>query len=77
MNPQIKRILKWAVIGAIVGASIDWFVSSGESMGVRICLGLMIAGGGGVTGALVCAMFTADDTDHGPIGAPRKDDHPS
>ena len=68
MNPQIKRIVRWAEIGAVVAFLIDLAVSSGETFGVRVCLGFMVAGAGAVTGALLCAMFTADDTDdaHAP-----------
>jgi hypothetical protein len=60
MNPQIKRILRWAAYGAAVAFVIDWFISSNEILSIRICFGLMVAGAGAVTGALLCANFTAD-----------------
>jgi FtsH-binding integral membrane protein len=60
MNSQLKKILRWALYGAVVAFVIDWFISSNEILSIRICFGLMVAGAGAVTGALLCANFTAD-----------------
>ena len=60
MNAQIKRILRWALGGAAVAFIIDWIISSDQILSIRICFGLMVAGAGAVTGALLCANFTAD-----------------
>ena len=61
MNAQIKRILRWALGGALIAFFIDWFISSDQILSIRICFGLMVAGAGAVTGALLCANFTADE----------------
>jgi hypothetical protein len=61
MNAQIKRILRWALVGAVVAFVIDWFIASDQILSIRICFGLMVAGAGAVTGALLCANFTADE----------------
>ena len=61
MNAQMKKILRGALYGAVVAFVIDWFISSGEILSIRICFGLMVAGAGAVTGALLCANFTADE----------------
>ena len=62
-SAQVKRIVKWAAICAVGGAVANLFFSSGESTGIRVCFALMVAGAGAVTGALLCANFTADDSD--------------
>jgi len=62
-SAQVKRIVKWALIGALVGAIANFWLSSGESTGIRVCFALMVAGAGAVTGAMLCANFTADDSD--------------
>jgi hypothetical protein len=60
---QVRRIVKWAAGCAIVGFVANWWLSSGEATGIRVCFGLMVAGAGAITGALLCANFTADDSD--------------
>ena len=69
MNPQIKRILKWAFFGFCIAAFIDVLISGGESFSIRVCFALMVGGAGAVTGALLCANFTADDEEHVNVGA--------
>ena len=56
-------IVKWAVICAVLGGVANLWFSSGEATGIRICFALMVAGAGAITGALLCANFTADDSD--------------
>lgn len=70
MNDAIRKILKWAVIGAVVAFGIDWMVSGGWPIGHRLTLGLMCAGGGFVTAALLAANFAPDEEteSHGPSG---------
>ena len=53
MNPQVKRIVKWAGIGAAVAFFTNLWLTSDQSTGVRICFGLLVAGAGAVTGALL------------------------
>jgi uncharacterized membrane protein YeaQ/YmgE (transglycosylase-associated protein family) len=60
---KVKRIVKWALIGAVIGAIANVWLSSGEATGIRVCFALMVAGAGAVTGAMLCANFTADDSD--------------
>ena len=60
---QVKRIVKWALIGALIGAIANFWLSSGEATGIRVCFALMVAGAGAITGAMLCANFTADDSD--------------
>ncbi len=60
---QIRRIVKWAVLCAAFGAVANLWFSRGESTSIRVCFALMVAGAGAVTGALLCANFTADDSD--------------
>jgi len=62
-SAQVRRIVKWAVICAVLGGVANLWFSSGEATGIRICFALMVAGAGAVTGALLCANFTADDSD--------------
>lgn len=71
MDARVKKIVKWAVIGAVVAFVIDWLVSGGMPMGHRVVLGIMAAGAGFVTAALLAANFSPDDEtkSHGP--APR------
>jgi hypothetical protein len=69
MNSAIRKILKWAYGGAVVAFLIVMLVSSGESTPVRICFGLMCAGAGFVTGALLAANFSADEEPHEAPGS--------
>ena len=62
-SAQVRRIVKWAVICAVLGAVANLYFSSGEATGIRVCFALMVAGAGAITGALLCANFTADDSD--------------
>jgi branched-subunit amino acid transport protein len=75
MNPQVKRILKWAVLGALVAVVVNIFVTTGESTSVRVCFGLLVAGAGAVTGALLCANFTADEEKPAEGHAPGHEQH--
>lgn len=62
MNPQIKRIVRVAFYGAVAAFGANWFfMTSGETLSVRLCFGFLVAGAGAVTGALLCANFTADE----------------
>lgn len=76
MNPQIKRILRWALYGALVAFLIDWFISTDQILSIRICFGLMVAGAGAVTGALLCANFTADADEPLEGDSPGQEHHP-
>jgi hypothetical protein len=64
MHDELRRILKWSVIGAIIAFGIDWLVTGGLPFGHRVTLGLMAAGAGFVTAALLAANFVADE-EHG------------
>ena len=83
MNAQIKRIMRWALGGAVIAFVIDWIISSDQILSIRICFGLMVAGAGAVTGALLCANFTADEDEpleghaagHGPTPTPGPEQH--
>ena len=55
-----RRIVKWACFGGIALFVVDWFISGGETMSVRVTLGLMCAGGGFVTAGLLAAVFAGD-----------------
>jgi hypothetical protein len=75
MNPQIKRIVKWAAILAAFAFVTNWYLTRGESTSVRVCFGFLVAGAGAVTGALLCANFTADE-DEPADGHGQGPDHP-
>ena len=64
MNAELKRIVKWAVVGAIAGFVTVILVSKGMPMGHRITCGLMAAGGGLVVFAMVAANFSKDNESH-------------
>jgi hypothetical protein len=68
MDASVKKIVKWAVIGGLVAFVIDWIVSGSVPMGHRVVMGLMAAGAGFVTAALLAANFSADEETgtHGP-----------
>ncbi len=67
MQAEVRRILKWGVVGALAALAIDLMVSGGLPPGHRVTLGLMAAGAGLVTGALLAANFAKhEETDsHG------------
>ena len=74
MHAEIKKLLLWAVVGAVVGFVTVWLVSSSMPTGHRVTCGLMAAGGGLVVFAMIAANFTphdethdtSHDTSHGP-----------
>jgi hypothetical protein len=62
---ETKRIVKWAVIGAVVGFGIVMLVSGRMPTGIRVTCGLIAAGAGCVTAALCAANFSHDGETHG------------
>ena len=70
MNDEIRKILKWSVIGGVVAAGITILISGGMPIGIRVTCALMAFGAGAITAALLAANFAKDEeTDsHGPSG---------
>jgi len=76
MNPQIKRILWSATILAAFAFVTNWYLMTrGESTSVRVCFGILVAAAGAVTGALLCANFTADEDEPADGHAPGDEQH--
>ena len=63
---EARKILKFAVIGAFVAFGIVMLVSDGMPTGQRVTNGLMCAGAGFVTGALLAANFGKEDEEELP-----------
>jgi len=70
MNEVMKKVLRWGVIGSVVGFVTVWLVSGGMPLGHRVTCGLMAAGGGLVTFALLAANFAKDEESESHGSAP-------
>lgn len=67
MNDEIRKILKWSVIGGVAAAGITVLVSGTEPTGHRVAFALMAFGAGVVTAALLAANFAKNEGEsHGP-----------
>lgn len=60
---SVGKIIKWATLGALGAFGTVMLVSSGMVTGVRITCGVMAAGAGFVTAALLCANFGEEGED--------------
>lgn len=60
MNAELKKVLRWAVIGALVAFVIDFALTGGWPLSTRITLGIMCSTAGMVTGALLAANFSKE-----------------
>jgi hypothetical protein len=70
MNAAVKSILKWGTFGALAAFLTVWWVSDGMPIAHRVTCGLMAAGGGLVTFALLAANFKADEETEEPGSLP-------
>jgi hypothetical protein len=61
MNSEVKKVLRWSIIGGFVALAIDLAVSGTQPMGIRVAVGIMCFGAGFVTGGLLAANFAKNE----------------
>src|SRR5205814_123701 len=60
-NDAMRTVVKWSLLGAAVAFVTVMLISGGQRTALRVTCGLMAAGAGAVTFALLCANFAKDE----------------